>query len=57
MLLTSPKKAGQGYRCQTDGCDAQKIWIDREGNVVRELLSSVVREVPLTHIVLNESYV
>ena len=54
LKKSSPRKRDKGHRCPTDGCDVQKIWLNKKGEVIDELLSSVARENPLTHIVFNE---
>ena len=52
-LLLSPRKLGKGDRGPTDGCEVQKLWLAKDGSVIRELLSTVPRATPLTHMVFE----
>ena len=40
-ILSQATKGGKGYKCRTDGCDVQKVFLDREGRLLQVVRSSV----------------
>lgn len=40
VVLNMAHRRGHGAKCRTDGCPVQKVFLDKEGNIVEVLYST-----------------
>lgn len=43
----SVQRRGRGHSCRTDGCPIQKLFFDKDGNVIKILFSSEPKSAPM----------
>lgn len=46
-LLNMAHRMGKGAKCRTPGCPAQKVFFDKEGNIVEVIYSSEPKSAPI----------